>query len=363
MKVLPWLLVAGLLLGCSPSGPVRIGYIGGLSSSASDVDQDGRNGLMLALEQRNQAGGLHGRTLELLVQDQGRSAETAKTAMLALVAAQVDAVVGPFSSATAATIVPVANQVQLALLSPTVTSLDFVGQDDFFIRLNRNTRDNAGDYAAKLFQRGLRRVAVAYDTRNASYSSSWLREFRAAYTARGGALAAEVAFGSTSEGVATVVRSMLAGQPDGLLFIASTPDVALLAQQAEKLAPGLPKAATEWASSESLMALGGRAVEGMLTAQAFNRDDPGARYRQFHSAYVARFSREPGFSALAGFDAGTVLLQALERRAAGESVKDAILKYGPYPGLQQSIQFDRFGDATRSVYFTEVQAGHFVRIP
>ncbi len=363
MKPLLCALAAVLLLGCSPTPPVRIGFVGGLSNGGSDIDQDGRNGLMLAVEQRNQTGGVHGRTIELLVQDHGQTPDKVLAAIQTLVDAKPDAVVGPFSSGVAATLLPVVNQAQLVLLSPTVTSLDFVGKDDFFIRLNRSTRDNAADYADMLYQRGQRKTAVAYDTRNASFSASWLKEFRTAFVAHGGSVVAEVAFGTADAGMAATVRQMLDGRPDGLLFIAKTADVALLAQQAEKLAPGLPKSAAEWASSEALMALGGRAVEGLLTAQAFQRDDDSARYRAFHAAYLARFAREPGFSALAGYDAATVLLQALDQRTAGESVKDAILQHGPYQGLQQTIRFDRFGDTNRKMYFTEVHAGRFVRVP
>lgn len=363
MRMLTWLVLAGLLAGCSPDKPVRIGFIGGLSSWGSDVEQDGRNGLMLAIEQRNQAGGIRGRTIELLVQDDGQNPAKALAAIQTLVAAHVDAVVGPFNSSMAVAIVPVANQARLTLVSPTVTSLDFVGKDDFLIRMGRSTRDNARDYAAKLFERGQRRVALAHDVRNASFSASWRKEFRAAYTALGGQLVVEEPFSTSTEGAVATVRHMLAAHPDGLLFVTTAVDVALLAQQAAKLAPELPKSASEWASSESLVELGGPAVEGMLTVQGFKRDDDSEPFRQFHAAYVARFAREPGFAALASFDAATVITLAMERQARGESLKEAILKHGPYPGLQQSIQFDRFGDTQRKAYFTEVRAGKFVLVP
>lgn len=354
-----WLAL--LLAGCSPDKPIRIGLIAGLSDRASDTGDAGRNGLLLAVEQRNQIGGIQGRMLELVVEDDAQDPAKALAAAHRLVAAQVDAVVGPLTSVVASVVVPVFNQARIATISPTVSSSDFVGQDDFFIRMSSTTRHNALAYAHHLYQRGQRRVAVVYDVENRSYSDAWRNEFHTAFRGLGGQVVAEVAFAPQADtSLGETVQKMLAPQPDGLLFIASAIDVARLAQQAEKRAPDLPTSASEWAASEALVELGGHAAEGLLVAQTFNPADTSARYTRFHAAYLARFAREPGFSTLAAYDAATVLLQALERKERGETLKDAILRYGPYQGLQQSIAFDRFGDTDRKVFFTEVQGGQFV---
>ena len=54
---------------CTPPEPVRIGFIGGLSGRVADLGIDGRNGAVLAVELRNKAGGIKGRKVELLVED------------------------------------------------------------------------------------------------------------------------------------------------------------------------------------------------------------------------------------------------------------------------------------------------------
>ncbi len=365
MNARPWLLmlVAAVVLGCSPSPPIRIGLMAGLSERTSDTGKSGRNGLMLAVELRNLAGGVGGRQLELVVQDNGQDADTGRAAINALIAAQVDAVIGPFTSAMAAVALPAVEQARLTMISPTANSVDLVGKDDFLIRMNRTTKDNAEDYAKILYQRGQRRVSVAYDTRNRSFSASWLGEFKRAFMALGGSVVAGVPFASQADtGFGEVVRQMLAAQPDGLLFIASAIDVARLAQQAHKMASQLPESASEWASSDLLIELGGPALEGLLISQLFNRDDSSKRYREFHADYVARFARQPDSTAIASYDAARVLMQALERRASGQSLKDAVLQNGPYQGLQQSIQFDRFGDTLRKLYFAEIHDGQFVLV-
>lgn len=340
---------------------MRIGFVGGLSDRGSDVGEGGRNALMLAVDERNHAGGIKGRKIELVVQDDGQNPEKAVAAIQALLAAKVQAIVGPSTSAMSAVIVPRVTEARVVLISPTVTGTAFVGKDDYFIRINSAAVENARSYAQQMYRRGQRRVAVAYDTRNLGYTQAWLEAFRTRITALGGAVAVEVPFESQSElAFSNVMRKLLAVRPDGLLFIATAVDTARLAQQGSKLAPGLSMGTSEWAGSDALIELGGSAVEGMLVAQPYNREDMSGRYRRFHEAYQARFGRVPGYSAVNAYDAALVLFEAMSRQQGKESLKEAILSYGPYEGLQQTIQFDAYGDTPRRMFFTEIRGGRFV---
>ena len=232
------------------------------------------------------------------------------------------------------------------------------------IRLNRSTRDNAGDYAQQLIGRGISRLAVALDVRNRAFSASWLDELRASYPALGGEILTVVEFHSAaSTSFSDIADQLLDAAPGGLLFIANAVDVARLAQQVRKRSADVPLAAVEWASTEQLLELGGRAVEGLLVAQSHNRDDPGARFTAFRETYKARFGREPGYTAIATQDAAIVLFDALARQSRALPLKRAIIEGGLYPGLQQDIRFDRFGDSTRKIHFAEIRNGAFVLVP
>ena len=357
-------LGSALLLGCSGSQePIRVGFIGGLSDRNSDVGQAGQNGVTLAVEQVNRSGGINGRLIELVSRDDAQNKEIAAKSAAELVAAKVEAVIGPFTSGMAAAIVPVTGQADILEISPTLTAMEFYGKDDNLVRINRTTRDNAQDYARMLSARGQRHIAVAYDTRNRAFTESWLNEFRAAVTALGGTLAAEVPYESKPDAnFAEVVAAMLKGNPDGLFFISGAIDVARLAQQSRKQSPGLPIGASEWAATESLLELGGKVVDGLLIVQNYNRDDESPRYREFRDAYQKRFQRLPGYSSVSAYDAATVLFTAMAKKGKDETVKAAVLKYGPYEGLQQSIQFDANGDTQRKVFFTEIRDGRYVLV-
>lgn len=356
-------LISLALLGCQPAEPIRIGFLGGLSGRAADIGEAGRNAVQLAVEQRNAAGGIRGRQIELVVRDDAQDEAVAARGIAALIEHGVEAVVGPFASAMAAAALPQVDAASVVMVSPTITSMDFVGQDDHLFRINRTTRDNARDYAAKLYQRGQRRVAVAFDVRNRSFTESWLDEFEAAFAGQGGETAAAVPFASTPDAdFGEVVAKMLEPGPDGLLFIAAAVDLSRLCEQAKRLAPELPAAATEWAASEKLIELGGKALEGLLIVQNFDREDSSPRYRAFRDAYFRRFQRDPGYSSVMAYDAATVIFDAMEKRTGGETLKQALVKYAPFQGLQQTVAFDAHGDAPRTVHFTRIRNGRYEQI-
>ena len=357
-------LALALLAGCMPAAPVRIGLLADFSGRNARFNVDGRNGALLAAERLNDGGGIGGRPVELLVRDSGATPATEAAAVRALRDAGVVLVIGPFSSPVAARMLPLFDAAGVLLLCPTSTDAALRERDDQLLLLNRSTRASASDYAGMLHARGHRRLALATDMRNASNNGGWRDAFVQAFTALGGHIVADTEFGVAADPTAyAAVRTLLAAGPDGLVFVANGVDAARLAQQAAKLHARLPMVAPDWAEDRSLLEAGGSAVEGLVLASAARLDDEGAAYRGFHQAYVARFGTEPNYRSIAAYDAMTVVARALAQARPGESARNAVLRQGPYQGLQQSIAFDRFGDATRQAYFRVVQGGRFEPLP
>lgn len=356
--------LALLLAGCGQQEPLRIGLIAGLSDRGSDFGVSVRDGVILAVEQRNQAGGIAGRKIELIVRDDGQDKAQATKSAEDLIAQKPDIVIGPVTSSMAAVVVPLLNQAGIVAISPTVASTDFKGKDDNFFRVNRTTKEAARDHAGVLYGRGLRRVALAFDTSNAPYSNTWVQAFSAAFAELGGQMSGSVGFKSmATPSYLDVMNQLLATKPDALLFVASSLDTARLCQQARRQAPNLPLSTTEWAASgELLTEMGGESVEHLLIAHAYDRDDTRPAYLAFRTAFKTRFQKEFGSFSLLAYDTAQVVFAAMAKRQAGESLKVALLKYGPYEGVQQPVQFDAYGDAARRVYFTEIRGGHFVQL-
>ena len=358
---------AGLLglLACSPREPIRLGYLGGLSGRVADLGVEARNGAALAVEIRNKAGGIKGRRVELLAEDDQQNAEVARKAASRLIDLKVDAIIGPTTSAMAMAVVPLANQAQTVLMAPTVSTRALSGIDDYFFRVVASTDVHAAANARYHYQHvGLRRVAAAYDLGNRSYTQSWLDEYRKAFAAQGGEVVDSVGFASGGDlRFADLARELLRESPDGVLIIANSVDAAMLCQHLRRIDTTVHIAASEWAATEQLIELGGRAVEGIVIAQLLDRQNTQPPYLDFRRQYSERFGKTPGFPGMTGFDAANALLTAIERQASGQTLKQTLLSGRPFPGTQAPVVFDAFGDTSPPTYLTTVRNGAFVRLP
>jgi branched-chain amino acid transport system substrate-binding protein len=350
------------LCACESDQPLRVGFVGGLSGRVADLGNDGRNGALLAVAAFNQAGGIRHRPVQLLVRDDAQDPDTMTDAVEELAAASVVAIIGPMTSSMAMVARPVAERHGLLMLSPTVTTASLSGRDDNFLRVSSDNLAYASFSARRLLETsGKMRLAACLDLGNHAYTGGWLDVFTDEYTKRGGEIVARVAFTSNADTEhAAVIEQMRAGNPDGLLFVAGAVDTARLAHEAKKQAPDLRLIAVEWSATEALIELGGRAVEGLTLSSFFDRDSEAPAYLKFKRAFIERFGREPGFGGTAAYDATYALLSALKDSSADSDLKQVLLATGEYPGLQQPVKFDRFGDAQRDIFLTRIENGRYV---
>lgn len=180
------LLAGSLALGwaltaCAPPEPIRIGLLAGLSDRGSDFGESVRNGVILAVEQQNEAGGINGRKIELIVRDDGQDKAKAELAARELIALHPDIIIGPVTSSMATVVIPLMDKAGQIMISPTVASTNFYGKDDNFFRVNCTTREAAIQHARVLYERGARRAGLAFDASNLPFSATWVEAFSAEF--------------------------------------------------------------------------------------------------------------------------------------------------------------------------------------
>ncbi len=360
-----WVLFLGLLVplyGCGEEAPIKIGFIGDLDGRASDVGIASRNAVQMAIEEINTAGGINGRQVQMLIRSDGANAAGGAAASEDLVNQGVDAIIGPNLSSVAAGIVPVINDAKTVTISPTVSSLKFVGKDDYFFRINSTTRQVTAVYAEYYYENGYRSMAAATDANNAAFSESWLKEFRTHFERLGGEISAMAAFNAEeSVDYANLVASLLATNPNGVLLVGNGVNVAQLSQQVRQKNKDVKLIAAGGAASESLTRLGGNAVEGLELVQTYDRDGTSERFVRFKNSYNDRFKAAPGYSSVTAHDAATMLFAAMEIRKEGQSLKEARVALPPLTGLQQELTFDEFGDSSRQAFIVIIKDGAYVR--
>ncbi|MBM9511121.1 ABC transporter substrate-binding protein [Desulfogranum marinum] len=335
-----------LFTSCSSNKPIRIGFIGGTTGRVADLGLSGRDAVQMAIESVNTNGGIHGRQIQLIVTDDQQNPDKARQVVEELIKEQVDAIIGPMTSDMAMVVAPLINAAKIVTVSPTASTAKLSGQDDYFFKISTSTRQNGAKSGAYHAQAGkMHRLAVLHDLGNQAYSESWLKNFTRPFLERKGNEIVGVIGFDTRRGITftKVVNKAFALNPDGILIIANSMDSALICQQVRKINSRVHLTLADWGATERLLELGGKAVEGVTVIQVFDRKSKKPRYLAFREKYIERFKQEPGFAGVLGYDAATVVINALQYQKKGQSLKDVLLET-EFEGLQAVINFDTFGD-------------------
>jgi branched-chain amino acid transport system substrate-binding protein len=337
-------------LGCDTRKPIKLGFIAGTSGRVADLGISGLDAVQLAVEKCNQQGGINGRQVQLLIKNDQQNPDIARQAVQALVREGVLAIIGPMTSDMGMAVAPKLNEARVLNVSPTVTTQRLSGRDDYFFRVSSTTREYASRSAHYQIKSGdMRRIAVAYDGGNRSFTENWLENFKAPFIAGGGEILTSIAFKTDeNRSFSKIAHALLRSDPDGVLIIANSMDSALLCQQIRKANQRIKITLADWGATERLLELGGKAVENVTVVQTFDRDSPNPQYQAFRKAYVERYHREPGFPGVYAYDSAQVILTALSAQKKRQSLKETILAIRQFDGLQGKFSFDDYGDVKRS---------------
>ena len=358
------ILIIGVCLSvssCSEEPPLKIGFVGGLTGRVADLGVAGRDGVILAIEDINQSGGIAGRKVELVVRDDRQDDESAKQAIRELIKEDVVAIIGPMTSSMAVATQPLVTNARVVAVSPTVTTDQLSGQDDFFMRvtapLSRKAERLAGYVVNKL---NLKKFAVVYDVSNRAFTETWLNSFNKSLLANGAEVVVAEEFISQPDiHFLPIAKRILKTEPEGVLLLCNAIDTALLAQQIRKLESTVALFSSEWAFTTDLISFGGRPVNGMIAFLTFNSNSQKASYLTFKKRFTKRFGYVPSFASVLAHDAASFLSAGLNKNPSRKGLKASLLNLGQLPGLQSKINVDRYGDVEREIFMTMIENNQF----
>jgi branched-chain amino acid transport system substrate-binding protein len=350
-----------LLTGCADKNePIKLGFAGELSGDNRSPSIKLFQGVQLAVEKRNAAGGVHGRQVELISRDDGGRPDRAPAVDRELAAADVEAIIGHPTSSTSLAAMEFINSSEIVMLSPTATAdALFSREDNFFTFLAPNSRLAAHIAEFGREELGIKTVAALYDEANSGYTKNYYRNFHRAFTKAGGQLLDVRSFDSTTTtAYGALVEELLATSPDAFLIIASSTETASFLQQMYKRSADLPVLACDWSSTQDLIQLGGPYSRNVYMAETLHFNRAEQVYRPFAEAFRERFGEEPSIGAAKGYEAARVVLQALEKRKEGTELKEVLLQE-TFEGLRGELDFNRYGDLQRRLCIKTVREQHF----
>lgn len=349
------------LTGCEDRGPIKLGFVAGLTGRTSDLGIAGRNGVLLAVEEINAQGGINGRQVELVIKDDRQDPEAAKKADQELIALKVSAIIGHMTSQMSIAGQPTINAAKTVMVSPT-TSTDLLNdQDDNFFRIYPSSINAAAELAGHARRNlQLNKVLAVYDLGNRAHTESWYTNFTNSFKAQGGAVMEPVTFTSGANFSFYRLAEKIALQnADGVFIVANAIDTAMLCQQLSKLDFNKPIIATEWSGTEDLVYFGGSSVNGLTFFHTINRNDSSPKFLAFTEAFENRFGQKPGFASVHGYDATHLVLEALKINTDPAQLKETILQKKSFSGLQGPLRFTDTGDIQRELFLIMIEDGEF----
>jgi len=353
-----------VLSGCrkEESEPIKIGFIGGTSGRFYRLGIDGRDGSVLAVERANAAGGINGRLIKLIIRDDKQNKEALHAAFTDLHNEQVAAVIGPFTSSMAVALAPLANQLNLVTVGPTISTNKLSGIDDFFLRNYPTSDQQAMRLADHIAQtKKIKRISIIYDLSNKEHTESWSNSLRYYFEKLGGQIVATRQFDSAeNKSYLKLAENLLTTPTEGVFILANSRDTGLICQQLKKLGFKKPLFASEWSFTEDLLRIGGSSVEGMTIFHSYNPQDRSPRFLEFSSEFELRFGRKPSFVSVHAYDSTNLLLTGLKAAVDPLTLKETLLELPELNGVQNNFRLNRYGDAERELYLTKIKDGAFI---
>lgn len=350
------------VIGCTPQAPVLVGFCADLSSKSSESSIQMQNGVQQAVDEMNAAGGIGGRKIELITEDDLGTPAGAQAAENALIDAGVTAVIGHFTSNQTLEGFKVSAQRATVLVSATASTSELSGKKDLFFRTVVSTDRLGSSFGRYVYEsRHLRRIAILYDEENSSYAVPMAAAFRQQFTDMGGSIPLEFKFaGSKVVDFNGLVPALQAANPDGVLLITNPTQTALAAQVIRLVNWDVPLFASSWAQADALLQNGGKAVEGLEIVISISNYSPDPEMIAFIAAYEKNYNRKPGIFAIEGYDTMQYLAAALRKTGGNRTgLPEALASITHLSGLTGEIAFDEFGDAVRNLYVQRVQSSTF----
>ena len=344
--------------GCENKESIKIGFVGDLTSSMSELGINGRNGVLLAVEECNSNGGIDGCLIKLITRDDKHDEEQALKVDQLLIKEGVAAIIGHMTSSMSVKVLPLINKEKIVMISPTTSKLSQL--DDYFIRLIPYDQTNSylAEYA---YQRlGLK---IVYDLSNVAFSMMVRDDFTKEFESMGGKIVFSKSFTSGPEvDYINMIKMLLDPKPEGLLIIAGALDTAMICQHIRMSGSQIPVMHNGWAGTKELIQHGGPAIEGIIFPIMYNKDSQEKSFIQFKNRYKKRFGQDPDFASVYAYEAALLLINALSESTNPAKLKDIILKQAKLDGLQGEITFDKYGDAQRKTSIVKIKDGRIIKL-
>ncbi len=377
MKKAASLLVLGfslsalfLPIGCKPSGDaaneIRVGEFASLTGKEATFGISSHEGTVLAVEELNAAGGLLGKKVTLLTEDnQSKAGESANAVNKLIAKDNVVAILGEVASSRSLEVAPICQQNGVPQISPSSTNPKVTETGDFIFRVCF-IDPFQGTVMANFARNTLKaqKVAVFTDVKS-DYSKGLARFFKEGFSKAGGTIVSELDFNGGDKDFKGQLTSIKGANPEALFVPGYYTDAALICIQAKEVGLNIPIFGGDGWESDKLIEIGKEAVEGTYFSTHYAPDVGTEKSKAFVESYKKRYGgKAPDGMAALGYDAAMILADAIKRTNStdGKTVRNALAATKDFDAVTGKITINAKRDAEKPAVILQIKGGKFVYV-
>ena len=357
-QLLTLVAALGLAVGgitAQAADTVKIGLMAPLTGSWASEGQGMKKIVELLAEQQNAKGGVLGKQIEVVTEDDGGDPRTASLAAQRLTTRGVVGVIGTYGSSVTEASQAIYDEVKLPQIANGSTAIRLTekGFKHFFRTAPRD--DEQGRMAARTIDRlGFKKVAILHD--NTSYAKGLADEANALLKGQGAEVVFFDALTPGERDYTAILTKLKGASPDVVLFTGYYPEAGLLLRQKKDMNWQVPFLGGDATNNVDLVKIAGKeAAEGfyfLSPPQPQDLDTPDA------AAFLADYQKKynelpPSIWAMLAGDGFRVMVAGIAGAKSTDGDKIAAYLHKDlkdYPGLSGPISFDAKGDREGEVY-------------
>jgi branched-chain amino acid transport system substrate-binding protein len=343
------------LLGCPPKegtntstggggGDILVGEYGSMTGPQATFGISTHNGIMMAADEINAAGGINGRKIKVLSEDDQSKQEEAANAVTKLISQNnVLAILGEVASSASIAAAPICQSNKVPMITPSSTNDEVTRKGDYIFRICF-TDSYQGEYQAvfadqwSTTNKKPKSVAILTDVKS-DYSQGLAKVFTGKFTSLGGKIVGTQSYANGDADFRSQLTAIKATNPTLLFVPGYYTDIGQIAIQARDLGITVPLLGGDGWESPKLIEIGGKALEGCFYTNHYFYADPSPVVSGFVQKYKERYGQIPDALAALGYDDMKTLADAMKRatKLDGPSLRDAIAQTKGLVGVTGTI--------------------------
>jgi len=342
--------------GCAKadSGTIKIGGIYPLSGGVAVYGVEARNGVQLAVEEINAAGGINGKQVELITEDDEGNPEKTVNAYKKLTAKDgVKVIIGSLTSGCTQAITSLAQAQKVLVVAPAATMASITDAGNFVFRVCF-IDPFQGTVGAKFASANLgsKKAAILYDVGN-DYSVGLFENFKIGFEASGGTVVAAESYNTGDKDFNAQLTKIKNAAPDVVYLPDYYSTVALIAKQLRAQGITAPIVGADgWGG---IVDNAGDEVLNGYYSDHYAADSTDAKVIDFVAKYKAKFGATPTAFAALGYDAMYVIKDAMVSAKSSDSAKvQAALEKTSGAYVTGNLTFDEKRNPTKSAVMLEI---------